>query len=292
MGRIFDKRYTLECPEKVIDADYFYFDTAPDPDKPLGIVFGGYEKCAFGFEIKKTNYPFYVIDYVLSGTAEFILDSVKHHLEPGMLMGLSPSNSHHLKCLDKKPMEHVFVAFTGTEAGELMAKSTLTKRGAFRVTDPDAVVSLFELIRDKGSNKTSFSHELCRNYLKTLLLELGSDAITRKKYCVGSMATYQLCKTYIDSNFSNIMHPNDAAKACSVDVRYISQLFKRYQKISPHEYIMRLKLNRAANLLLITDLEVKEVGHRVGFTDPYHFSRNFKKVHGLSPNQYRQVHLK
>jgi len=54
---------------------------------------------------------------------------------------------------------------------------------------------------------------------------------------------------------------------------------------------MRLKLNKAASLLLTSSRPVHEVAAQVGFEDPYHFSRNFKKFHGLSPRNYRLAHI-
>jgi transcriptional regulator GlxA family with amidase domain len=54
---------------------------------------------------------------------------------------------------------------------------------------------------------------------------------------------------------------------------------------------MRLKLNLAATLLLTTSRPVHKIAEQVGFEDPYHFSRNFKKFHGFSPRNYRLAHI-
>lgn len=37
-------------------------------------------------------------------------------------------------------------------------------------------------------------------------------------------------------------------------------------------------------------MSIQQIGLEIGFDDPYHFSRNFKKMHGLSPNNYRKLH--
>ncbi|RKY06254.1 MAG: hypothetical protein DRP56_07760 [Planctomycetota bacterium] len=105
------------------------------------------------------------------------------------------------------------------------------------------------------------------------------------------MATYLQCKRYIDDNFSKISSPQEVADQCGINPRYMSTLFKRHCHTPPHEYVMRLKLNKAANLLLASMLSVKEIAYQVGFDDPYHFSRSFKKFHGLSPKHYRYKHI-
>jgi transcriptional regulator GlxA family with amidase domain len=106
-----------------------------------------------------------------------------------------------------------------------------------------------------------------------------------------STQTYQKCKTYIDTHFSWIQTPGEVAEQCEIDIRYMASLFKKHCHISPSQYIMALKLNKAANLLLTTDDKVKEIAEQVGFEDPYHFSKNFKQFHGQSPNHYRHEHM-
>jgi AraC-like DNA-binding protein len=54
------------------------------------------------------------------------------------------------------------------------------------------------------------------------------------------------------------------------------------------EYFNRLRIQRACELLNNTALSVQEIGQTVGFSDPYYFSRAFKRIIGASPNQYRR----
>ncbi len=95
----------------------------------------------------------------------------------------------------------------------------------------------------------------------------------------------------MDSNFSSIQSPSEVAEQCGINVRYMAALFKKHDRISPSRYIMRLKLNKAANLLLTTNFKVREIAEQVGFYDPYHFSKNFKQFHGRSPEGYRSEHM-
>jgi AraC-like DNA-binding protein len=55
------------------------------------------------------------------------------------------------------------------------------------------------------------------------------------------------------------------------------------------DYFARLKIQRACMLLDRSTLRVKEVGAKVGFSDPYYFSRSFRQVMGISPRAYRAV---
>ena len=53
------------------------------------------------------------------------------------------------------------------------------------------------------------------------------------------------------------------------------------------DYLIQLKMQRACQLLDLSDLRVKEVAAKIGYDDPYYFSRLFSKVMGLCPQTYR-----
>jgi AraC-like DNA-binding protein len=65
-------------------------------------------------------------------------------------------------------------------------------------------------------------------------------------------------------------------------------LFRRLTGDSPNAYFRRLRLHRAARLLMTTDESVAAIARRMGYEDPLYFSRAFRRVHGVSPSEYRQ----
>jgi len=63
--------------------------------------------------------------------------------------------------------------------------------------------------------------------------------------------------------------------------------FKAQIGLSPNQYFLSVKMDRAKELLLFTDQEVKDIGLQLGFSDPYYFSRVFKERTGISPVHFR-----
>lgn len=61
---------------------------------------------------------------------------------------------------------------------------------------------------------------------------------------------------------------------------------------SPNEYVRILRMKKAAELLLTTDLNISEIGFQVGINDPFYFSKCFKASFGKSPSQYRKDPVK
>lgn len=73
---------------------------------------------------------------------------------------------------------------------------------------------------------------------------------------------------------------------------YMVRLFKKHMGVTPHEYILRRRLETAQLLLRHSTLSIKEIAERLVFSDQYHFSNYFKKCFGVSPSQFRKPESK
>jgi AraC-like DNA-binding protein len=274
----------------VLHAKYFFFETAPNCKEGLAVVFGGHERCAPDFEIQRDSYPYYVIEIPIKGKCVLQIGKKTHILKRGTIGGFAPGTAHHYKCNHQSPMEHFFITFLGTEAKKLFEMSTLASKGVIEIPNPSETIYLAETILKKGLEKTKNSLMICNNYLRIMFLELAHK-IAESGDSSMSLVTYKGCKKYIDENFSWLLYPRDVADEFSITVRHMSRLFKQYGQTTPHEYIMRLKMNKASVLLLTSNMIVKRIATLVGFEDQYHFSRNFKKFYDYSPQEYRKIHI-
>ena len=72
------------------------------------------------------------------------------------------------------------------------------------------------------------------------------------------------------------------------DELYFSRLFKKATGISPHQYVMKARLDRAQQMLVQTDLSLAALSEATGFASQSHFSRAFRAWFGLAPSDYRQ----
>ncbi len=68
---------------------------------------------------------------------------------------------------------------------------------------------------------------------------------------------------------------------------YFSNLFRSRTGYSPKSYMLQLKVQAACRLLDFTDMKINQVCHKVGFADPYHFTKMFTRQMGSSPIKYR-----
>jgi len=70
---------------------------------------------------------------------------------------------------------------------------------------------------------------------------------------------------------------------------HFARLFKKTTGVSPWNYALQLKIDKAKELLLSTGRSVKEVAGEVGFDDPNYFCRIFRKKTGVPPSRFRSL---
>ncbi len=77
------------------------------------------------------------------------------------------------------------------------------------------------------------------------------------------------------------------AESVNLSPPYFCYLFKTITGVPPAKYLKSLRMQQAATLLTTTFLSVKEIVRRVGLTDESHFVRDFKRIYGVTPSEYR-----
>jgi AraC-like DNA-binding protein/ligand-binding sensor protein len=95
-------------------------------------------------------------------------------------------------------------------------------------------------------------------------------------------------KTYIRENLQEDLTLADVAKAACTSTFYICKLFKRHTGLNITEYVSRLRVEKARELLQNPQLRISEIAYEVGFQSLTHFNRVFRALAGESPSEYRE----
>ena len=82
----------------------------------------------------------------------------------------------------------------------------------------------------------------------------------------------------------------DLAQQCGLSAGYFARAFRRSAGVSPHQWLMRRRVEQARELLLHGRMELAEIAASCGFVDQSHLSRVFTKLEGESPKRWRQRH--
>lgn len=95
-------------------------------------------------------------------------------------------------------------------------------------------------------------------------------------------------KTYINQNFSRELTLDDVSRSVNISPYYFSKLFKEEAGENFIEYLTRVRIAHARELLKNPALSIKEICVMSGYSDPNYFSRIFKKQEDVTPSEYRE----
>lgn len=101
-----------------------------------------------------------------------------------------------------------------------------------------------------------------------------------------AQAVHQIC-TFIEAHLNEDLSLVRLADLIHFNPSYLSRMFKQECGIKLSEYIEERRIKKAKELLRRHELKIAEVGARVGYDSPHSFTRFFKKVTGLTPQEYR-----
>jgi transcriptional regulator GlxA family with amidase domain len=94
----------------------------------------------------------------------------------------------------------------------------------------------------------------------------------------------------MEANIEDPVSPAELAKQVGLSTRQLERLFRRYLNRSPKRYYMELRLGKARNLLMQTDMSVINVALACGFTSPSHFSKCYRAHYETTPYRERGSH--
>jgi AraC-like DNA-binding protein len=274
---------------QVARARRFYLDLNPPAGRALTLVCGGMECCTADYAIHRSTFPFHSIEYVAGGRGTVNLDGRLHHLYPGTLFSYGPGISHDIAGDPAAPLVKYFVDFSGRKAGALLRACSLAGGRVSRVFPANELQTVFDELIRCGLQHTRHSIAAGEKLLEVLSLKIAAARAPVQGRETLAFTTYQQCRQYIQQQFQRLKTLQQIAAECHLNPAYLCRLFRRYDQQTPYQYLLRLKMNLAAERLQQPAALVKQVAEETGFGSPFHFSRAFKAVFGLSPDTFRRL---
>lgn len=156
---------------------------------------------------------------------------------------------------------------------------------------PDPLVFQIGLaIKDALQNNPSGSRLYVESMVNALSVHLLQHYSVRKpiiKQYINGLSKRQLNQVveYIKSNLEQDLGLNELANLLHMSPHYFCHLFKQSTGITPHQYVIRTRVNRAKELLLSGKYSIAQVALMVGFANQSHLNRHFKKLVGVTPGK-------
>ena len=93
---------------------------------------------------------------------------------------------------------------------------------------------------------------------------------------------------FMKDNLENKITLDDIARQANYSVSHFGAFFAHKTSYAPMEYYNQLKIQRACSYLQFSDMKIKEIAFRLGYYDPFHFSKAFRREMAITPKEYRK----
>jgi len=213
--------------------------------------------------------PYAALSFRVSGTGKFEIGAKRFTTKPGDVLFLPANISYKVEYSVSESIVVHFDQCNYSEVENICLENSSTINIGFE--------NLLEVWNKKRSI----------NQTKSIIYDILDKMSNDQKISIDNTAVAN-CVRYIDAHFCD---PKvDIETVCDVAFISVSSLqraFAKYFGMSPKQYLIQLRMNRALELLTEIKLSVKEISFVCGFTDEKYFSRAFKKRYGCSPSQLK-----
>lgn len=233
----------------------------------------------------------YQINYITEGSGVLETSTSQFQVVPGSMIIIRPGIWHRYKPDPNTGWNEHYIGFNGDFCQNLF------NEGFFQAGKPvlyvgfqESLLNLFfETIQQVKDEKTGHQQVASAN---TILILSKILSVVRNQEFAGKTIERTIRKAclYFRENLNASINMEELAAELHVGYSYFRQMFRRYTGISPTQYHLSLRIQKAKDLLISTNKSFKEIAIDLGFESYFYFSRIFKDKTGKSPMDFRKEH--
>lgn len=249
------------------------------------------------------KHSFFEVCYVVDGTGNYIDGDCTYSLQENTIIFSKPEVLHQIKSENGLFLLYVGFELIETESSEewkrIMEEAKQCSEVIFHVKDDTTIPLIWKsLLIQATKPKNACFEEILRNLAHSLILSL-LQTFTPNSYNNNFENFNETCsrlltlaKLYIKDNLADSLKLTDTARHLHISGRHLSRIFVSELGVSYSEYVQSERVQRAATLLKTTDLSIKDIAEKTGFTSVHYFSRVFTSVLNSSPGRFRALYTK
>lgn len=269
-------------------------DVLPEKRAELSLMYCGWESCVRASQRRRDLKDSYVLGFVRSGIGSLEMDGEVYHLEPGDVLLALPGREIWYGTEKWKPWTYMWIGFSGICAEAVLASAGFSGVKPVRKVRCAPQIGMY-IERILEAYQTSDQDRLKRNGMLLLIFseliqdyEQHSDRPEPAWRSLGAVYVKEAVR-YIDLHYNQKVQIRELADYVGVNRSYLASSFQRTLGCSPRAYLIRVRMEKAREMLAGTDTQISVVAAAVGYTDPLAFSKIFKQSYGMSPRTYRKV---
>ena len=264
------------------------------PIKTLGtsVYQYGEEACEGGHSFGPAVRDHFLLHFVTGGKGVFATEDKEYTVSAGEGFLISPDKVTAYRADAAEPWHYFWIGFSGESADLLLKEIGLSAATpVFSFHDTAALKSIFDRVHFLPEDSVKAQLAL----VSVLYALLSGIEAKREKSERGAYRLFHTGKEYADmaalyleQRYASHVTVSALSAHLGLHRSYFSTLFKKHYGVSPQEYLIRVRMEKACLLLDGGTISVSDIARTVGYEDPLLFSRLFRKTVGLSPSEYKK----
>lgn len=228
----------------------------------------------------------YLFQYTLNGSVTIEIDSQKYIADKGKGFFIKiPGNSCYYfdENDNTAPYEHIYLMFNCSETSYF---DYIEKHlgNVFSIDLYSPAIQILQDIYSKAENKAISNPFWLSSRLFEFLCLLCSQNFNKENNDLGIIGR---AKEYLNNHYTDQIGIKNTADYLQVSPSHLSREFYKKLGEKPVEYLTRLRLKKAIDLLSTTALKIEDISSKCGFSSSNYFNKVFKKHMNMTPNQFR-----
>lgn len=252
---------------------------------------GHFPEAQFHYRERLEGCDQHILIYCVKGKGWFTIGGSNQQVNQDNLLIIPRGTPHIYGSSDTNPWTIYWLHFLGSHSGHYF-HHLLPEFHVFPIALEKAtkIVNLFNELYEVLQNGLTLDNMIYASqilpHLMGLIFLMNHDCHLQLK--ASSQAIDESIQ-YMAKNLNRNLPLNELANHVNLSVSHYSYLFKNKTGYSPIDYFLRFKIQRACQYLDITELNIETIADKLGFKDPYYFSRFFHQIMGQSPSAYRKI---
>lgn len=277
----------------IIDGNRIY-EKSPQNSIELSLLYCGEKEQLSPLHFEPLNQKAYTLFIFTKGQGMFCTEKKQWQLGEGDSFICFPNEKIQFSKKTQEQCSYIYFAFAGTKANLFVKNAGYTPDNPMRkLQSIDAYKIYLEKIL--SAHETNLPNIIRRDaYLNCIFAELIKDykvyspEASAYDYQISVYVKYTV--SYLEDHYHEKTKIGEIAEFIGISRNYLCICFKDEMGISPHEYLTKLRIDKAIELLEATKTSIQTISNMVGYEDSFTFSRAFKKKMGISPREYRDLH--
>ena len=251
---------------------------------------GYYPKAEFHYRERQTGSDQHILIYCMEGCGKARVSHDEFEVQPGEYIVIPAKASHYYSADEDNPWTIYWLHFKGTNANDIIdffQKKNSGYKGYISYNDQS--ISFFnemygQLERGYSMDNLLYSNMCLWHYFSTFMFndKYISQGSALKKDEIDNVIDF------LRSNINQALTIDQIAASVNLSISHFSYLFKKKTGFTAIEYFNHLKIQKACQYILFSNMRINEIALELGFNDPSYFTRLFTKTMNVSPNQYRE----